>query len=543
LITLPELVWTLPFFLYAETHYRFKYFLSWLRKAEPEIIADAPHRVDPHADIPLLILAKDADKFPATLAGVGVTMRQAGKIVGTTHLIKNAISLSDPLWWNVYTLSREGLHGWIELEVSLTLTIKGRSRVYGTDNHRTSSHAPLRVFLSSDSLPQVPGTAFGDAHIHSDRTSDQVEFGVPIGAATTLSRSMGLSFFCVTDHSYDLDDSVDDYLKNDPTLPKWNSLKQEVRNINSGQQNIVIIQGEEISCRNSNERNVHLLLFGDDQFFEGSGDSAERWFHTKCELRIADVLRLKHLESLAFAAHPKEHVSLLQRLLLGRGTWTMEDCRDSRLVGIQFANGIRGKGFAKGFNLWVNALLDGRRLYCLAGNDAHGNFNRFRQIGFPFLRIREHSFQLFGKMRTAVFAEAPLDQSRILKSLARGAFNITDGPFANIVLTSKQGMVTSIGDHFEGSNFEFTVSIYSSREFGEIKNLKVMWGEIGTEAERILLSEQLSAMFTYQRDFKVHVVEAMYIRAEVVTSNRNDSDQSEHFCITNPIWFSPKPAP
>ena len=41
-----ELV-SLLFLLYAETHYSFKGIYSRLKKKEPEIIADLPHRIDP----------------------------------------------------------------------------------------------------------------------------------------------------------------------------------------------------------------------------------------------------------------------------------------------------------------------------------------------------------------------------------------------------------------------------------------------------------------------------------------------------------------
>ena len=46
---LPLIVFPL---LYAETHYRFKYFFSFLKKNEPEILADIPHRLEPNAALP-----------------------------------------------------------------------------------------------------------------------------------------------------------------------------------------------------------------------------------------------------------------------------------------------------------------------------------------------------------------------------------------------------------------------------------------------------------------------------------------------------------
>jgi len=54
-------------FLYAETHYRFKYFFSYLKKKEPEIIADMPFRLQAGKLLPILIVIKDADKYPVVI--------------------------------------------------------------------------------------------------------------------------------------------------------------------------------------------------------------------------------------------------------------------------------------------------------------------------------------------------------------------------------------------------------------------------------------------------------------------------------------------
>ena len=65
--------------LYAETHYRFKYFFSFLRKDEPEILADIPHRLEPDAALPVLLLIKDSNLYPIELIRVKIDLRQEGK--------------------------------------------------------------------------------------------------------------------------------------------------------------------------------------------------------------------------------------------------------------------------------------------------------------------------------------------------------------------------------------------------------------------------------------------------------------------------------
>ncbi len=62
-------------FGYFEMHYRFRYLpFSRYFKREPEILADAPHRLEPGRKLPLTILVKDAHRFPITLHKIGFTL-------------------------------------------------------------------------------------------------------------------------------------------------------------------------------------------------------------------------------------------------------------------------------------------------------------------------------------------------------------------------------------------------------------------------------------------------------------------------------------
>ena len=58
----PDLSWLLPgAVLYAEMHYRWWPLPSRYFRKEPEILADAPRRVEPGQPLPLLLLVKDAN--------------------------------------------------------------------------------------------------------------------------------------------------------------------------------------------------------------------------------------------------------------------------------------------------------------------------------------------------------------------------------------------------------------------------------------------------------------------------------------------------
>jgi hypothetical protein len=537
LIQFPSFIWQLvPVFLYAETHYRFRYFLSFLRKREPELIADAPHRIEPNSSLPILILVKDAHLFPAKLDGISLTIRSNGSIVFQKELLNSFIEIRQKLWWQVFDIPINGLIGTVECDVIFELNDNNQKQFYHNDNHRTSSHRSLKVRISPNPLPRFDHLYFGECHSHSNYTDDQVEFGSPLGASIQLCRSIGLSFFCVTDHSYDLDDDIDNYLINDPDLPKWKQLQEEVDTLNSTISDFKIIKGEEVTCRNSINQNVHLLLLGNKKFFAGTGDGAERWLKTRSEYASSEVLEEKELSTLAYAAHPREPVSFLQRLLLHRGKWHERDIANPKLSGIQFANGQLSGGFEEGYRQWIKLLLQGKRLFVLAGNDAHGNFNRFRQIGIPFLKIHEMEHQIFGKMRTGIFLDS-LSEGNILNSIRSGMSFITDGPVVNLRVISSTHHMSSLGCHYAGTRHTIMLEVQSSTEYGSLNLLKVFKGNIG-QNETELISEKNLKSYTINRNFIFEIEGESYLRAEVWTSTIDSSDGQSHFCITNPVWFT-----
>ena len=532
--------WLLPFFLYAETHYHFRHFPSYLRKSEPEIIADLPHRVEPGHFLPVLILAKDAHTYPCILRQVTVELRQRNNAMQRFDLLKQPIALDQKLFSHVFQIDCSVLTGWLDVDVSFTLEAYGETSTYHNDNHKTSSRRPLRVFLSPHPLPRFPGLHVGDPHTHSSYTEDQVEFGSPISASRDLSRAMGLSFFCVTDHSYDLDDKLDSFLDNDPSLPKWDFFQNEVNSLNNNVEDFAIVRGEEVTCENEAGENVHFLVFGQREFIPGSGDGAERWLRKKSEHTIGEVLRAKSNGAAAFAAHAQEPVPFLQRLLLGRGVWSFRDLRNEGLAGLQIVNGKLDAGFEKSYQMWVRLLLSGSRVSAIAGNDAHGNFSRFRQIGIPFLTIREQQHQLFGKWRTGIFIEGALCEESVLLALAQGRTIMTDGPAVQMSAMSSDGQIVGIGGTIRGDSIRLSIDILSSEEFGQIDAVRVIVGKADATIEQAAFRFEGNQGFSLQKDFSLDRVSANYVRVEVTTSASGNCDGKKHFCLTNPIWIDVK---
>lgn len=521
--------------LYAETHYRFRYFLSFLKKQEPEVIADAPFRIEPGGKIPILLLVKDGDKFPATLLRAKATLRGKG-LERVVNLFDKPVLINKKWWWKIFAIEPGEFRGWAAIDIEFDLAGRNGRRTYHNDNHRTSTHDPLRVFVADNPLPRLKHFHFGELHSHSQYTDDQVEFGAPLEASLILSRASGLSFFAVTDHSYDLDDRVDDYLRNDPDLPKWNSLQREVDALNRKHTGFSILRGEEASCRSHSGHNVHMLLLGGTEFVSGSGDSAERWLQTRSEHGIWEILGAKDPGVLAFAAHPAEDVPFLQRVLLHRGTWGEEDVLLDGLTGVQFANGSR-TGFQRGREQWVSLLLKGKRSIVVAGNDAHGNFNRFRQIRIPFVSIGESNEHRFGEMRTAVLLKSRVTERAVLHAIRSGNCVITNGPIAAFAIRTHAGKWSGMGSSVRGTEFELSLEARSTPEFGVLQRMTVWKGNIGRAKEERLLDVNTTD-YSVSRRLMIKTKQPCYIRLEVASSTANEFDQTPHFCLSNPIWIN-----
>lgn len=526
-----------PFFLYAETHYSFRGIYSRFKKKEPEIIADAPHRVEPGQPIPIMFLIKDSDKFPAKISKIDIELSQGDNVILKKLFTINTEFVRQKYHSFILEINPpEEVNGLINIDVKFKISTNGRVKSYHNDNYRISSHDPLKVFIAKHPLPHNSNWYFGEIHYHSSYTEDQAEFGAPLESSIQLSRAMGVSFFAVSDHSYDLDDDEEDYLINDPHMRKWERLKQEANLLNKKYNDFVILPGEEVSAGNVRNRNVHFLIINNRDFIPGKGDSAEKWFKTKPDLTIAEILNTIDDKAVAIAAHPEVAAPFLQWLLIRRGKWQWQDYLHNRLDGIQIWNGISDGYFFKGVTRWIELLLCGKKMYIFAGNDAHGNFNRFRQIGFPFWTMKESNDQVFGKIRTGVKIESSLNLETIVRALKKGRCIITDGPFVEFRMWDENGSSANIGDVLRGKTFTIQIDARSTPEFGKLQQLTIYCGNISTKREIILQKYNRfdnDYLFTLNKDL-TSIPKPGYIRLELISSLKD----KRHRCLTNPIWLA-----
>ncbi|MFQ5706853.1 MAG: CehA/McbA family metallohydrolase [bacterium] len=523
----------LLFLLYAETHYAFKGVYSRLKKREPEIVADLPHRMEAKTPLPILLMVKDADRYPVALHALRVHI-SSGDESECQQFELGAEIVREKFWHRVFEcVPQKSFVGATKVDVAVEYEIGNEVRLARNDNYACSSHAPFEVYISDTGLPKTSGWHLGEFHCHTAYTNDQVEFGAPVGATAQLARRMGLSFYCATDHSYDLDDCPNDYLKRDPLLTRWTDLRREIEAFNASKSGFVIVPGEEVSCGNQRNRNVHFLILNHSEFLHGAGDSAEKWLHSRPESTVAEILQKVSPNALAYAAHPEIRPPLLQRLLLRRGKWHHQDYQHQRLNGMQIWNGT-ANGLKQGKQKWVQLLLEGRRLFISGGNDAHGNFNRFRQIGFPFFTMRENHEHLFGKVRTGVFLEQELSLGTLLDAIGKGRMVVTDGPFAEISLVRESDNQTGIGESAHGRFSTMRIRARSSPEFGALSALQIYRGDLEQRKEMVWQTlHHFAGPYCHEQCLPLpEKGGAFYYRAELYSQN----GEKQHCCLTNPIW-------
>lgn len=525
----------LPVFLYAEIHFRIFKAFSRYYKREPEIVADVPHRIGPGKPLPVVLIVKDAHLYPIYLLSVHLEAFADLHSRLTLQKSYEGLKIDNNFWYDMFEWDgSDTWRGEFQVNVKIVYELRGKRKTCVNDNYTLTSHAPFEVFFDAHALPRQRGWVFGDLHTHSHLSNDQVEFGAPWQVSRTMARAMELDFIASTDHSYDLDDRLDTFLINDPELPKWHLLWQEVERLNKEDRSFVIIPGEEVSAGNALQQNVHYLVLNNRHFFPGYGDSAEKWLQTRAQHSIADILSQLEPNALSFASHPDVAPPLLQKLLLRRSVWTDADYRLKGLDGVQFWNGDKEQFLRYGLKAWITLLLDGYALTLVAGNDAHGNFNRFRQIGTPHVSMREHHNEVFGTVRTAVYTGADFSLDTVIEALRHGRVVVTDGPFATF-RARQDSQTYDMGETMPDDPTTLSVEAISTPTYGKFVSLDVIIGDVTQKHEtRRPLVSQSSGSFQLSIEKEMGELPAFgYIRLQAVTQMQ---DRLFH-CFTNPLYI------
>jgi hypothetical protein len=513
--------------LYAEIHFRFfPNFPSLLYRREPEITFDLPRRIDPGSDLPVALLFNDIHRYPVSVNEVAIavsTSRIPPQLFKFKNLEDHQIkhSLDDQLRAFIFEIPRSKLpEGQIHVNATVSITRKHRTWTVLNDNLFSSSKAPFKCRVCSETLPGNEFCTYGDLHNHSIYSQSHVEFGPPIKIYDRMASASGLEFIGITDHSYDLACKRENYLEQDKALTKWKLFLQD----SMIDHKTIIIPGEEISCLNKDGKVVHLCGLGLNDFISGTLDGARKNTVFSQQLTINQAINEIHKQGgIAFAAHPGSHAGLLQSLLLHRGSWSEDDCSD-KLDGFQALNSGYHRSWYRSKSMWINLLKRGLRVPLLGGNDAHGDFNRYRATSIPFLSIYEGFNRYMGFGKSGIYGKKH-SSAQILDGICDGAVFITNGPFISInrSLTPFEPVISNTSIDTSGLS-SLIVYAKSTAEFGRLQKLNVFLGG-PSKSERLLMKKYFKENI-YEAAEPVPLTESFqncYLRAEVVSILDDDT--------------------
>jgi hypothetical protein len=464
---------------YAETHFRFP--VSRLYRKEPVMLIDAPFQVLPGMPCPFWLIVRNANKFPVYINEIYGNWKNAK---GQCAEFKLPIErkFEEKFHFMELDLGKQQSDLWMA-QIFIRYEINKKQKICERWNYPFLEPRNFMINFLKEPLPKPFGWIAGDIHCHSSYTSDSVEFGASPAVLQKAAASIGLDFVCVTDHSYDLLNEK-----------KFQKMRTEVAKLTDNHPSMPhLIAGEEISCGNSRNENVHLLVFGNENYIEGHGDGGRRWWNAKPDLPIQKAI--EKAGKFAFAAHPKLQMLLSEKILLKRGHWNLKDLTENKISGIEFWNGFRGRDFYEGRRLWIKCLLQGHKLLPLGGSDAHGDLNSYTAVKKPLWSLKCNQEHVFGNVRTVIPNTGKTPLSEIPKNLY-----ITDGP-ALWLEKSAQGKIL--------------LQAKSTEDFGKFLSITAYFAKTGAEKEyykRMDLSDKC-----LEHSFEMNLENSDYIRAECET--------------------------
>ncbi len=527
-------------FLYAETHFRFfRGFPSLLYRRRPEILFDLPRRIPKGKKLPVMLLVNDTDSFAATIKEVTITISREGSSepIFTTrspydYEINHPFNFQSRVF--IFYLDTDHLPGGIvHINASAKTDLNGGEHLVFNDNTPTSSKAGYTCLIADGPLPGAQYCSYGDLHVHSQYSQSHVEFGPPISVISLFAREYGLDFVGITDHSYDLCCRMDNYLRIDPALNRWHNQQKDIASCDDG---FTVIEGEEISVLNGRRHVVHLGALGIKRYIPGSLDGARSGAGKADNLQTGEAVDMIHDQGgISFAAHPGAKAGLMQRVFLRRGTWRESDISE-RLDAFQIVNSGFSAGWYRGRKIWIKALLSGKRLALLAGNDAHGDFNRYRATGTPFVSVKESFDRYLCFSKTGLYGK-PKTKAGILGCIKDGKTFVTTGPFLSLCRCDNERN-SVVGEILRPQDMELLYVLgIGSEEFGYPAELRVFRGDYTTNRETMILFDAFdNKEFRVVKELKMGFFKNApgYVRAEIVCRK---SDGEETTAATSPCYI------
>lgn len=502
---------------YAETHYKFKLPWSPLFRRWPEVFVDGPSFCVPGVRPVFYLVIKDADLFPIRIREVEAAIQDA---TGTRkQILPVDLNLSENLLFHALPLDLSGLKGSVTLNFRILAERRdGRNQTFLNANFPGIAPTPLRIRFLTSALPYPQDWHAGELHCHSDYSNDPVEYGAPLRVLQEAGTALGLGYVVCTDHSYDFYYNRRRYMERIDPDKNFQAYRSEAVALNSANPDAtVIIPGEEVSCGNHLDENVHLLVAGHPEFLPGLGDGGRRWLNNKPDLPIGEVLeRTRGVP--CFAAHPRSRVGGLERFVFRRGMWHTTDLRPagaSRGVdGLQFWNGNRGSDYAEGREFWIERLLAGERISPIGSNDAHGDLNRCIGVKTPLFSLYQNHNHLYGHVRTVVRAPHRT-VAGVQEGLSQARLCCTDGPFLDL----------------EAAGASIELHAASTIDYGGFSQITVWAGRRGADKEIRVASWKWDASGPLELRERIDApAGAAYLRAEAST-------EEKRFALSAPYYL------
>ena len=492
----------------VETHFKFfKSQPSLLHKDEPTIIFDCPARIAPaKTEVPIFLFIKN-NEYGFSAEAVEIQIVAKGKIIAEHFFeVGGNHSLEKYIVYEKYGLTAFCFY--VEKPVNVDRVfvypkLKYNQKIIAVDNINSSVKMPFSVFLADENYPndsENPAKYY-DLHCHSSHTNDHIEFGAPVVCIAEAADFCGLDGVAITDHSYDLSCKPQNYLENDENLTHWKDLQGECGTTPN------VILGEEISVVRNNGGAVHLGAIGLKRFVAGTADGARKGYKRKNEPTMSEAVKsVLDDGGIVFAAHPGEIPNFFHRLFLRRDYWRFSDFENTEISAFQAVNGNFDKNWKEARKLWIKLLLSGKNLPLVAGNDSHGDFNRYRAMSVPFVCISENFERSFGKARTGAVCDRGRDFD-LLEAIKNKQTFITTGPYLSVQ--------------------DAKLVVKSSKEFGRIKRVWVFFGNFKLKKEECAFvgfadSGNYSPKYDFSQEISPKLLENCdYFRAECECENEN----------------------
>ena len=355
---------------------------------QKDLVIDAPWRIEPEKNIPLLLLIHDAnvnnyplDKIEVkdTLANV---IRYTYDYNGYSCGSDNTRLIDEHLWYEIKYLDPsiflKDVNNTIHLKVTMIVST-GCGAGWGESN----VDEELTIKVDAQNYPKLNNWYCGDTHYHSIYTDTSFfgvygELGAPLDATMASSDAIGLDWITVTDHS--------NSFGSNPTY--WSLFKNDCSNY------FKCLIGEEVNCDPDEDGDSlpgnHYLAYNITTGLTDTGTNAP-----SCSNIINNVA---NQGGFGYAAHPESSMDPFGVRIVDKWHNYSLPFNGLEVWNGDILNNDNKQALDNGLKNWTELLLNGRKIFVSAGSDSHGEFN-FKK---DYL-TSEKSLTGFGRAITCVY--------------------------------------------------------------------------------------------------------------------------------------------